>query len=148
MRRPLSSVPRLWRIVLIASLAVNLCVAGIVVGAVLDHRGSGHRHMGGPAWGIVRALPEAEREAVIDRLRAEPREGREARRAGFEQLLAAIRAEPFAPGRVRSLLAGQRGRGAARLAEVERAVIDRLATMSPEARADFADRLAEGARRR
>ncbi len=147
MRRPLATVPRLWRIVLVASLALNLCVAGVVVGALFDRHGPGHDRLRGPAGGIVRALPEADREAVIDRLREMPREGRGDRRAGFERLLAAIRAEPFDRGRVERLLAEQRARGGARFARVEEAILDRLALMSPEARAGFAARLAEGARR-
>ncbi len=147
MSRPLATAPRAWRVVLVVSLALNLCVAGVVVGAAFDRRGPGHDHLRGPAGGIVRALPEADREAVIDRLRGMPRQGRDERQAGFERLLAAIRAEPFDRGAVERLLAEQRKRGGARFARVEEAILDRLAVMSPEARAGFAERLAEGARR-
>ena len=148
-----SVIPRRWRAVLIVSLALNLIVAGILLGAALDRAGPGRGEMraAGPLAPLVRALPPEDRQAVLGALRRErapqdlPPRGRGS--AGGP-LLAALRAEPFDPLLVRRALQDQRRRGEARLSAAEAALATRLAEMTPAARAAYADALQEQLERR
>jgi uncharacterized membrane protein len=136
--------PRWMRWFLVASLALNLLVAGVVLG---DLVGGGPPGRGRPVeltlGPLARALGEEDRRAVLRELRGReggtpsPRE----RRAAFADLVAAIRAEPFDADRAAAALAAQAERMAAVEREVQAALMARLAAMSPEARAAFADRL-------
>ncbi len=140
--RLLSRVPAPWRIVLICSLALNLAVAGLAVGAAFGPHGPGRGdRMGGPAGPVLRALPEEDRRAVIAELRRDRPERRGARRERFHGLLEAIAADPFDPARVAAMLDEQRRRGAERLDRIEGAVIARLARMDAAERAAFARNL-------
>lgn len=150
---PVTTVPATSRGVKIAlalSVALNLAVAGLAVGAWLGH---------GPRQGMPRdmsfgpfseALDDTDRKAIrralLERL-GEFREQREAARTEFETLLAALRADPFDPGALKVALAALEARNAERL-ELGRSLIEtRLIEMSPEERAAFADRLEKGLRR-
>lgn len=145
----LSRVPRIWRIVLVGSLALNLLVAGLALGAVLGPGGPPRGDRLGPAGPVVRALPEADRRAVLDELRRDrPPEARGDRRDRFDELLGAIAAEPFDPARVGALLARERKRGGARLERIEGAVIERLDGMDAAGRSRFARDLEKAIRRR
>lgn len=144
---PRSGLPRGLRWLLIASLALNLLVAGLVVGALAREGGPGARPRPaelslGP---FARALEPEDRRAVLRSLgdhRPDLRPlGRQDRAALFAEVMAALRAEPFDRARAAAALAEQ----SARVAEVERAVRDallaRLAAMTAAERAAFADRL-------
>lgn len=138
------------KIALALSVALNLAVAGLAVGAWLGH---------GPRQGMPRdmsfgpfseALDDTDRKAIrralLERL-GEFREQREAARAEFETLLATLRADPFDPEALKAALAALEARNAERL-ELGRSLIEtRLIEMSPEERADFADRLEKGLRK-
>lgn len=138
------------KIALALSVALNLAVAGLAVGAWLGH---------GPRQGMPRdmsfgpfseALNDTDRKAIrralLERL-GEFREQREAARAEFETLLATLRADPFDPQALKAALAALEARNAERL-ELGRTLIEtRLIEMSPEERADFADRLEKGLRK-
>lgn len=148
-----SLIPPRWRVVLICSLALNLVVAGILIGAAFDRRGSGGGEMraAGPLAPLVRALPPEDRQAVIEALRRDrPAHDRPPhdRIPTAAPLLGAIRAEPFDPAAVRQALQDQRRRGEARLSAAEAALATRLAGMAPAARAAYADALEEQLGRR
>lgn len=148
---PKPAAPRWMRILLVVSLAFNLLILGLVLGAVL--RGGPHdrriaRDMGGAPF--VMALAPADRAALIGEFHAEPgslREDRRLLRERFHALLAALRAERFDRKAVQDLLAAQRGAAADRQAVGERLLLDRLEAMAPEARAAYADRLEHSLRR-
>ena len=142
-----------WRVVLIASLALNLAVLGAVGGWVLRHGlGPDHRHgphaarmaqMGGP---LTRALDAEGRDAVAAQLRgdgAAHAARRAALRASLEALLADLRARPFDPARVETRLAAQRAQVTGRLEAGHAALLTHLAGMSDAGRAAYADRLEE-----
>jgi len=138
------------KIALAASVALNLAVAGLAVGAFLRDgpRGGMPRDMSfGP---FSEALDAADRKAIRQSLMGrmgEFREQRQAAKAEFEALLAALRAEPFDPAAMQSALAAIEARNSERL-ELGRSLIEtRLSEMSPEARRAFADRLEAGLRR-
>ena len=136
---------------LIASVALNLAVAGLVLGAWL---GDGPRH-GMPrdmSFGpFSEAFSDQDRRALRKGLMARAGEfstSREAARAEFETLLSALRADPFDPAAMTSALAAIETRNAERL-QLGRSLIEtRLIEMSPEDRKAFADRLERGMKRR
>jgi uncharacterized membrane protein len=143
-----SVIPRRWRALLIVSLALNLLVAGILLGAALDRGGPnrGEMRAAGPLAPLVRALPPEDRQAVLGALRSArpphappPRD----RAATSAPLLAELRAEPFDPDQVLRALQDQRRRGEVRLSAAEAALAARLAEMTPDARAAYAGRLEE-----
>ena len=140
-----SAIPRGWRVVLVVSLALNLGVLGIALGHALDGPGRerGPR-MGGPAAPLIQALPRAERRALVQTLRQGPRPPRG---RGLDPVLEALRATPFDPDALSAALGQARAAGDARLRRAEAALIERLTQMSPQARAAYAERLADGFRR-
>jgi uncharacterized membrane protein len=159
MSDPVSPAPasgsRWLKIALVLSLAVNLLVAGLVVGAMVRHDRDGRGMRGDEPREFVRspflgALDGEDRRAVGRELMREEgslRENRAELRARFERLLVAIRAEPFDRGAIEAILDEQRAAGARRLELAEEAVLDRLSAMTPEGRAAYADRLDRSLRR-
>jgi uncharacterized membrane protein len=156
MTDPVTSAPkpaptsRGVKIALVVSVALNLAVAGLAVGAWLRDgpRGGMPRDMSfGP---FSEALDDADRKSIrrslLERV-GEFREQRKAAKAEFEALLMALRAEPFEPEAMQAALAAIEARNSERL-ELGRTLIEtRLIEMSPEARKAFADRLEKGLRR-
>lgn len=139
------------KIALAVSVALNLAIAGAIAGAWMKD---------GPARGAPRDLtfgpfseafsPEdrrALRKSLMDRAPGF-RASREAARAEFTSLLAALRADPFDPAAVQSALAAIEARNAGRL-ELGRSLIEaRITQMSESDRLAFADRLEKGLGRR
>lgn len=133
---------------LLVSLALNLAVAGIVVGWALSPQARHHRDSG-PARGVIgepfiRALPEDARRALMHDVieeREHIRDSRDGLRARFDAFLSALRADPYDPEVVRDLLAEQRGAAQGRQEIGETLLLKRLAAMEPQDRAAYADRL-------
>jgi uncharacterized membrane protein len=148
---PVSATPRGVKIALALSVALNLGVAGLAVGAWLGdgpHRGMPRDMSFGP---FSEALDDDDRKAIrkalLSRL-GEFREQRDAARAEFEALLVALRADPFDAGALKTALAALEARNAERL-ELGRSLIEtRLIEMTPQERAAFADRLEKGLKHR
>lgn len=147
--------PRRWVMpLLFASLALNLLIAGIVVGWMASH-GSDRRGDFGTVRGLVgepflRALPDDQRRAMMrDVIREAPRirESRESLRARFEAFLAALRAEPYDPAAVAALLKEQRDVALRRQDIGERLLLERLAEMTPDQRDAYATALERSFRR-
>lgn len=135
---------RSWiRIALAVSLALNLAVAGMAVGAFLRNGGPpGRGDMGlGPLADALSAQDRrALRKAFVDHF-PELRQGREALRAEFDGLLVALRAEPFDPAALDAALSDIARRNTDRLDQGRSVIADYLKTMPDEGRAAFADRL-------
>jgi hypothetical protein len=140
---------------LVLSLALNLAIAGVLLGAALGGRPGAAgppreiaRDLGlGP---YLRALPDGERRA-IGRAVLREREGpspRAALRESFAQVLDALRSEPFDAGRVSALLAAQAAAAEQVRQAGQGALVARLEAMTPEARRAYADRLEAALRRR
>lgn len=134
---------RLWRIVLVGSLALNLAVAGLVVGAAVSGR-FGDRPPRSFDFGlgpVALALDPAERRAIGGAMR---RDG--ALRAGDPRrnaaaMVAALRAEPFDPDQLQDLMTAHNNQVATLQRKALAALMDQIIAMSPERRAAFADRL-------
>ena len=137
---------RSLRFLLIGSLALNLLVFGVLAGAMVAARGGAGPFRGidlalGP---VVAALEEKDRRAIradLHNREAMPRPSRRDREAAMENLVAALRREPFEPAPLSSLLDNLRARAEAAQAAGQEALIARIVAMTPQARNAFADRL-------
>ncbi|WP_108482649.1 periplasmic heavy metal sensor [Oceaniglobus ichthyenteri] len=145
------------RVLLIASLALNLLVAGVVVGGMVTHgrddtkRSSDYRALrdiGNVPY--VMALTPEDRSALAQTLK--PRQerlsnNREALRARFEAALEVLRTDPFDADMLRGLLAQQRAILSERQQLGEELLIARLQEMSVAERTNYANRLDRSLRR-
>lgn len=136
---------RLWRIVLVCSLALNLAVAGLVIGSLAAGRlGDGPPRSFDLGIGpVARALTQQERRHIGHSLRQD----RVLR--GFDlhgrvsNMVVALKAEPFDPDLLRSLLADQNARTAEVQSKAQAAFLDVILGMAPDRRRAFADQLAD-----
>ena len=139
------------RIALGISVALNVLVAGLVAGAVLRDGGPRERMLRDLEFGpFTEALSREDRDALRRDFVARSggfRDMRAEMRSDFDALLGALRAEPFDIDAARAVLAGQQARMQARLELGQELLLERVAAMSPQARAEFADRLEERLRR-
>ena len=144
-----AAVPRnrTWmRVALIVSLALNFLILGIVGGAVLSHERGGLRGELGPAsFGPYgRAFDAEDRAALRQAIRAEAprlRQNRQAVRQGFRDLLAALRTQPYDAAQVAAIIDRQQAHLRDQMTLMRGLMLDRVAAMTPEQRAAFADRL-------
>jgi uncharacterized membrane protein len=136
---------RLWRVVLVLSLALNLAVIGVVVGSAASGRwGDGPPRSFDLGLGpIARALEPQERRAIGRKLR----EDRSLRdfdlRDRVNRVVAALQADPFEPDVLRALLAEQSERITAVQATAQEVVVEQITAMTPERRRAFADQVLE-----
>lgn len=155
---PTRTAPRCptWvKLVLALSLAANLLIVGIVLGAIAGTRRGEDgarlfpaREVGATPY--IMALDRGDRMALLRDMRegaAGLRQNRDALRSGLEQLLASLRAESFDPAAVRLILSEQRGNALRRQDLGEAALLARLEAMSVGERRDYADRLEASLRR-
>lgn len=137
------------RIALAVSVALNLLVVGLAAGAVLRH-GPGERMIRDLDFGpFGEAFSREDREAMRQGFLAragDVEDMRDALRRDADELLDALRAEPFDPARVGAALEGQGRRMAERLELGRSLVLERIAAMSAAERAAFADRLEDAMR--
>lgn len=150
---PKRAAPRWVKAALVVSLAVNLAVAGMVAGAVLRHGpwGGTRPHSMAterPGSAYVRALSREDRRAIWRAMHAERKPETRARRAermraDFDAMLRALRAKPYDPQQVQEIMTRQMQAGLARQKLGQRFMQDRLARMTPQERAAYADRLQE-----
>ncbi|MCW1951168.1 MAG: periplasmic heavy metal sensor [Octadecabacter sp.] len=142
---------RLQRGLLIASLALNLLVVGVVAGAVFNGGGpGGPQRIDLTVGPLTRAMDGERRDAVRDALResgAFQRRDRSAIREDMQVLLATLRADVFDEAAFREALSRQRARLQSGQSAVLEAVTAQIEDMGPEERAAFADRLEAQARR-
>lgn len=153
--------PSRWlKPVLVVSLALNLAVAGLVVGAIIRgglpmragmHADGGRDFgrdggLGLMSEGLSRSDRQALRRALIA---AEPDLANWRERAGaeFGAVIAALRAEPFDAQALQDVLDAQSGRMQARMETGRRILVERISAMTPAERADFAARLEDRVKR-
>lgn len=143
---------RWLRVALAVSLAINLAVGGVVLGAWLRDgppRGAGVRDVGfGPYAAGLTDDDRAELRRALIRRAPDIRAARLAMREDMSAVVAALRAEPFDA----ATMAAAMDRGTARIADFaalgRSLLVDHAAAMTPQARAAFADRLERAASRR
>lgn len=138
-----SSLSRFLRVVLVVSLALNLLVAGMVAGRLMGHDERQPRGVDLSLGPFTRALDDTDRRAIRDHLRDGHHRppGRKARAQQNMALLAAIRAQPFAPEAVAAELEKERSIATALIRAGHEALLARLSNASDAERQAFADRL-------
>lgn len=136
------------RVVLILSLALNLLFLGVGAGAVW-HRHSMREHgmAGRDGFGLLAmSLPREDRRALRDRFEkaaGDSADGGGQMRADFTELAGLLRADSWDADAAARVLARQGARGAERLAQGQKIMLDYLAGLTPTARRDLADRIEE-----
>ncbi|MDX1742107.1 MAG: periplasmic heavy metal sensor [Ruegeria sp.] len=141
---------RRWVTVLLSvSLALNLLVAGVALGTVYRVKG-GEPDKAPPGFGpaLYRALPKEERKALRGELSERHIRDAKMRSQGFAALQTALRAEPFDPVPVNTLLNQQ----AQAMAELQSALqeewLERITAMTGTERKAYADRLQQVIKRK
>lgn len=133
------------RVLLVLSLAFNLLIIGLAVGAVLSGGPKGHRDARMPAH--VRALDLEDRRAIGRDIRAAYRAGSFGKRAvrqQSEQLAELIATQPFDRAAVGALSDEIEATKRIRFEVAREIWLDRIEGMDPKARAAYAERLREG----
>lgn len=133
----------IWvKILLAASLAANLAIAGLVTGFVM--RGSGPLRGDGPglsyALPYIVALDRSDRRDVINTIRGnKDLPNRRTRRAQFDDMLVALRSDPLDVAAISAVLARQ-AEGVSGIQSVAQdAWLAKLGEMTLEQRLTYAD---------
>jgi uncharacterized membrane protein len=148
----LPAAPRWMRWALALSLAANLLVVGIVVGAVAGRDGPRHRAMPvdvtlGP---LTNALSEADRKALRAAFAERApnfRAGMRAARGDIDALVAALRGDVWDAGAARAALVALERRINDRVTLGRDLLVERMGSMTAAERRAFADRIVERLRR-
>ncbi len=142
---------RRWvKILLVLSLALNLLIVGMVVGAL-----TGHRFGGGDAGSRIalrdishgpytRALSVEDRKVIGEMMRKElgtDRENIPKLRQSYRALLRALRADTYDAAKVRHLIDEQQAFVVSRQQLGQRLMLERFSAMTPSQRRAFAKRL-------
>ena len=138
--------PKSWvKILLVASLALNLLIIGLVAGAMFKKdrwRGSAPRaELGmGP---LTHALDPSDRRALGQKFRKQGKQSndRRVRKKQFEELLSVLKADPFDAVKAAELLGSIRTGSQARMETAQGLLVEHLSSMSAQDRAAYADRL-------
>ena len=142
------------KVLLFTSLALNLAVGGLALGAWLRHDRMAEQRplrvdqIGGPYTG---ALTREDRRAIwlqMREMRGNGMPGRSEIRATYDAVVQVLRTEPFDAAALRSLVGQQFAAGIARQQIGQDLLLARIETMTAAERAAFADRLEEGLQRR
>lgn len=146
-----TKTPKLQRMLLVGSLALNLAVIGIAAGIAFSGGGKDRLQRFDLTVGpLTRAMNADRRAAVRDTLResgAFRPEDRSSMGRDMNALLEALRSDQFDEPAFRDVLMRQRERLQSGQAVVVDAVAAQVMDMSLEERAAFADRLQEQLRR-
>lgn len=146
--------PTWVRVVLFASLALNLLIVGLVVGtlgqrAKID-RSDAPRLRDAGLGPLAMILPRDQQGALREQLRhhaPDLRQNREMMRNDIRLILTALRSEPFDPGALAEVLSGQRRTATGRMEIGHRALIEAVSNATPQERARMADRLEKALQR-
>lgn len=136
---------RLWvRLLLLASLALNLLFVGLVGGALMRQSGPPGRAMPqSVSSALFRALPEPERKAMRDTIREMRRsDGGRAKAMEDARLIAEVlRRQPFDRAALEAEIAAHIGGELARVAAVRAAWLDQIEALGDQGRDAAADRM-------
>lgn len=142
---PSARPSRLWRTILVLSLALNLAVAGLFVGAATSGRWKG-----GPppkfevGFGpIGRALAHDEKRDIRRGLIRDQVLRDLNLRAGMTDIVTVLQTTPFDEDRLRALLDTQRERTQGLQIFIQDGLMDVIREMTPERRAEFAEQVTD-----
>jgi uncharacterized membrane protein len=136
---------RIWRTVLVLSLALNLAVLGVVVGSVASGRvGDGPPRSFDLGIGPVsRALEPEERREIGRNLRRDGSMRSADLRNSVNGIVTALKAEPYDPEVLRILMDAQAASMMDIQARAQAATLEQISAMTPQRRRAFADQLEE-----
>ena len=146
----------LWvKVILGVSLALNLAIAGVIIGAFARSDGVGARAGAAPdiaAFGApyMRALSKSQRRDIARQIRDDlgsDLPDRRARRDMFREVLASLRAEPFDEARLIAATTVQADTAVAVQNAARQAWIGKVSKMSAEERSHYADAVEAGMKR-
>ncbi len=138
---------------LFVSLAVNLIVLGLVIGAVFGDHQRPQRGTKAP-HGVrtyISAMTNEQREAFLDKTHgslAGSLKTLKKLRGGHKDVMAAITATPFSEDTLRSSLDKQRSDVSAIMGEFQEELIATLSAMTDEERAQYIERMKEMRKKR
>jgi uncharacterized membrane protein len=143
---------RIFKIVLAASLALNLLLLGVFAGAALRHGGKGlpaGPRMHSYAVPYVQALPRADRRAIFQEIRKQHGGfDKQARRELYQDMLAGLRADPFDPAAVEAVLNTQSEAVQGAQTSSQTAWLAQVLKMSQAERLEYADAVEEALKNR
>ncbi|SDW20735.1 Uncharacterized membrane protein [Ruegeria halocynthiae] len=130
------------------SLALNLLIVGVVLGAVLRFKGNSPA-AAPPGFGpaLYYALPKSDRKALRGELSDLRGKGSHRRKQDFSALSQALRDVPFDPAAVETLLEQQSKATANLQNALHQQWLAQISAMNDEERAVYADRLEEVVKR-
>lgn len=155
MQNPKSKTPRWIKLVLVASLGLNIAVAGVVGGALLraDKGKDRAKLLQGRDFGFapyITAFEEDERRELgrnFLRQSGGIKAARDEVRTSFAMILQSLEADPFDAAQFEALLTAQQAALASRQGLGAALIAEKVAQMSTEERAAFAQRLEENLKR-
>ncbi|MEM1162824.1 MAG: periplasmic heavy metal sensor [Pseudomonadota bacterium] len=138
------SSPRWMKVLLLGSLAVNVAVVGVIVGFMM--KGTPERGSERQIYWIMQFVPETRQDdarALFRGRRDSIRDLMRDQNTSLDQILIAIRAEPYSPETLEAAMKDRRGSADKRRIMVEEGLLELLQTFSQDERAYFADQMEE-----
>jgi len=134
---------KLWRTVLVCSLALNLAVAGVVGGSLATGRFADGppRNFDLGLGPVARALAPQERRAITRDLRADRGLRGMDLRGRADAMVVILKSDPFDAAALHALLLAQSEQVATLQARARDAFLATVADMTPERRSAYADQL-------
>ena len=132
------------------SLAVNLLIVGMAAGAAwrVKDMGGGKMRQGPSGAVFLRALEPQDRKAIFGELRAGRDTARRFERENGANMLTALRADPFDPSALQTLIEARAEMGQTSKAALDAKWLDVVSGMDGAERAAYADRLEKAFERR
>lgn len=138
---PVRRSPVWMKVLLVASLLLNFAVAGVLLGLMNSGKERPRGSERQISW-ILRFMPEDRREEaerLFDDRREELRRLYRDRPKFLAQVIAAIRADPFAPETLEAAMRAHRANSDERRLIVEETLVELLKGFTQEERIEFAD---------
>jgi uncharacterized membrane protein len=132
------------KVLLVISLALNLMIAGVVLGTVVssDKRRDGPPDRREANFGpMTRALAPEDRRKLGREIRRATKDLLSTARPDWQNVLTALRSDTFDPEELRRVFASQRDMNAARMSVAQDVLIQHILELSDPDRLEFADRL-------
>ncbi|WP_372571406.1 periplasmic heavy metal sensor [Ruegeria jejuensis] len=142
---------RTWvKLLLGVSLALNLAVAGLAVGAMLRFGGDDHKRPMPKTVGsmLYRALPDDDRKSLRNQTRDIHKARRGAKESDLKAVIAVLDADPFDPQALQDVIREQAKARSAVFMAMQTAWIEQVLSMDDAERQAYADRLEELAQRK
>ena len=143
---------RLWKVIFVLSLALNVAIVGVVIGATWRFQGSSAQMASkvldsGSIY--LRALDKKHRRELGRKMRpagGKTKNSRAEIAQGFEQAIAVLRAEPFDSDAFAKVMQGHSSRAELRMQEARSMLLNYLIGLSAVERSAYAARLEKALR--